>query len=399
MTVQKLIKVLIVGPSDAYPLAEDALSSLKCVDVAQVERGDYHFLIEGWMPQIWFDDLAFILDTGSKGQVALVWEDDVSPAVVAAPVVLKNPRFVRPFEYIVQLFSLPGRQGYDPTLLTFLALPLFFGFVVGDIGYGIAFIAVALVVRVKFRGPIAELASSFLIFGGAWSIVFGAVLFADFFGFHVDVGPLRYHLFDKLRDISQLLLVSLAIGAVHLNLGVALGFSYERRRAGLKVAFLKKISWFILEVGLLLLVLSAIGVLAKLDWIPGVALATLAVVFLSFGGGLTEVIEIPSFVGNLMSYLRLGALGVAKGVFAVTINAIALTAFASMNPVGVVLAGVVLVVGHAFVRALAVLTVSIQSLRLHYVEFYTKFYPAEEIGVTRPFRPTVEFPEPRQGAA
>jgi len=403
VTVQKLIYALAVGTGDAYGLTEDAVSALKCMDVTAVEREDHHFLIEGWLPQAWFDDLGDILETGSRGRVTLLWDDTVRPAIAAPPTSLENPRLVKPFESLVELFSLPGREGFDPTFLTFLVLPAFFGFVIGDFGYGVAFVLIGLYVRRAIRTPLGELASTFTILGGFWSLIFGTVLFADFFGFHVEIGPLRYHVLDKLEDIPQLLLLSLAIGLLHLNLGIAIGFVYERRRAGLRAAFLRKFSLFILEAGLVMLGVTLIGLLAvSWLWIPGMAAIAFAVALISLGGGFVDVIEVPAFVGNIMSYLRLGILGVAEGVLSVAFNQIVIQALLPQGVIGWIVGALVFVVAHAVLMGLALIVVSVHALRLHYVEFYTKFYPLEEIGAARPFEPTVELPrrvEPGGNAA
>ena len=392
MTIQKLVRVMIVGTADAYPMTEDAVSSLKCFDVTEVSRGEHHFVIEGWLPQVWFDELQFILEEGSDGRATLVWDEDVPPAVFASPVSLENPRFVKPFEYFVQLFSLPGRQGYDPTFLTFLILPMFFGFVIGDFGYGIALLFIGYALRRWIRTPFGELASAFTLLGGVWSLVFGTVVFAEFFGFAFDVGPLQHHLLNKLTDIPQLLVLSIAIGLAHLNLGLAIGFLYERRRAGLRAAVLRKLSWYVLEAGLVLLGVSALGLIGGAWWIPGLAAMALAVALISFGGGLVDVIEIPSFAGNILSYLRLGILGVAEGVLSVAINQIVIEGLLPLGVVGWVVGGLIFVVAHGLVLGLALITVTVQALRLHYVEFYTKFYPIDEIGLIEPFEATVTMP-------
>jgi V/A-type H+-transporting ATPase subunit I len=387
VTVRKLIKVLVVGASDAHRAAEDALTALKCMDVTNVERGAHHFLVEGWLPQLWFEELRFILEEGTGGRVTVLWDESVDPAVTLAPVSLENPRVARPFETFVELFSLPGREGYDPTFLTFLILPIFFGFVIGDYGYGIVFVLAGWYVRRRFRTPVAELASTLTIAGGIWSIVFGLLVYAEFFAFHTEVGPLSLHLIDRLEDVPQLLLLSIGFGLVHLTLGLVIGFQFERRRAGLRAAFLRKFSWIVLEVGFVLLGVGVLGFVAGPVWIPAVAIIAFAVTLISFGGGIVDVVEVPAFVGNIFSYLRLGILGIAESVLGLALNTIVTEGLLQQGILGWVVGAAVFIVGHGFVMALLLLTVSIHSLRLHYVEFYTKFYPLEEIGVPRPFEP------------
>ena len=385
MTIQKLIRVIVVGTAGSYRATEDGLTALKCMDVTDVERGEHHFLVEGWLPQVWFEELRFILEEGTHGSATVLWDDSVDPAVTIAPVSLANPRFARPFETFVELFSLPGREGYDPTFLTFLILPIFFGFVIGDYGYGIVFVVAGWYVRRRFRTPVAELASTLTIAGGIWSIVFGLFVFAEFFAFHTEVGPLSLHLIDRLEDVPQILLISIGIGLVHLTLGLIIGFVYERRRAGLRAAVLRKVSWIVLEGGLVLLGVGVLGFLTGPVWIPAVALIAFAVTLISFGGGIVDVVEVPAFVGNIFSYLRLGVLGVAESVLGLALNTIVTEGLLQQGILGWVIGGAVFVVGHGFVMALLLLTVSIHSLRLHYVEFYTKFYRLDELGQARPF--------------
>lgn len=397
MTIQKLVKVLVVGTADAYRAAEDGLTALKCMDVTGVERAEYHFLIEGWLPQVWFEDLRFILEQGTGGRATVLWDESVDPAVTLAPVSLENPRLAKPFETFVELFSLPGREGYDPTFLTFLILPIFFGFVIGDFGYGIVFVVAGWYVRRRIRTPVAELASTLTIAGGTWSIIFGVILFAEFFAFNVDVGPLSFHLIDRLEDVPQLLLLSIAFGFVHLTLGLGIGFFYERRRAGLRAAVLRKVSWIVLEGGLFLLGVGLLGLVTAPVWIPAFAIIAFAVTLISFGGGIVDVVEVPAFIGNILSYLRLGILGIAESVLGLALNTIVTEGLLQQGIVGWVIGGAVFVVGHGFVMALLLLTVSIHSLRLHYVEFYTKFYALDEFGESRPFRPTTRAQaEPRE---
>ena len=390
MTIRKLVKVLVVGTADAYRAAEDALTALKCMDVTEIARGEHHFLAEGWLPQAWFEELRFILERGTGGRVTVVWDESVDPAVTVAPVSLENPRLVRPFETFVELFSLPGREGYDPTFLTFLILPIFFGFVIGDFGYGIVFVIAGWYVRRRFRTPVAELASTLTIAGGIWSIVFGLFVFAEFFAFHADVGPLSLHLIDRLEDVPQILLLSIGFGLVHLTLGLAIGFVYEHRRAGLRAAVLRKFSWLVLEGGFVLLGLGVLGFLTGPVWIPAVTLIAFAITLISLGGGIVDVVEVPAFIGNIFSYLRLGVLGIAESVLGLALNTIVGEGLLTQGILGWVVGVAVFVVGHGFVMALLLLTVSIHSLRLHYVEFYTKFYPIEEIGQYRRFEPTVK---------
>jgi len=385
VTIQKLIKVLVVGTADSYRAVEDALTALKCMDLTTVERGEHHFLAEGWLPQIWFEELRFILETGTEDRATLLWDETVEPAVISPPVSLENPRFVRPFEYVVEMFSLPGREGYDPTFLTFLILPIFVGFVIGDYGYGLVYIVAGLYVRRRFRTPFAELASTLTIMAGAWCIAFGTLVYAEFFAFHTEIGPLSLHLIDRLEDIPELLLLSIGIGLVHLTLGFVIGFVYERRRAGLRAAVLRKFSWIVLEGGFVLLGVGVLGFLTGPVWIPAFAIIAFATSLIFLGGGIVDVVEVPALAGNILSYLRLGLLGIVETVLGLALNTSVTGGLLQQGVLGWIVGGAIFVVGHGFVMAITLFTVSIHALRLHYVEFYSKFYPLEELGQSRPF--------------
>ena len=180
MALLTLDKTLVVGVIDARPLAEDTISALRCFEVVNVEQEDQHFLIEGWLPRPWAQEFQLVLEEVSKGRVAVIFDEDVAAAVTIAPTALRNRPRVRPYEFLVDLYGMPGRDDFDPTFATFVFMPLFFGLMIGDAGYGIALIPAAWLLGRYFRTPLADLARSLLTYGGVWSIVFGLFLFGEF---------------------------------------------------------------------------------------------------------------------------------------------------------------------------------------------------------------------------
>lgn len=388
MAFARLVRVAIAGAASSYEAAEDAVSALKCMEVARVERGEAAFVIEGWIPEEWAAELAFIVESGTQGRATLVVDDAERAGDVDEPVELANRRYAKPFEMLVELFALPTREGFDPTLATSLALPLFFGLVVGDFGYGLALVVAGLWTRWRVRTPLGRLASTLLVAGGAWAALFGAFLFGDVFAFQPDVAPFAWRLLDKTLDVTAILALAVAVGLAHLALGLGIGFAYEKRRAGLRAAILRKASWLVLEAGLVLLALGFVGVLASPWRALGVALALVAVLLLALGGGIVEVIEVPGFVGNALSYLRLGALGLADGYFGASVNAAVLHGPMAEGLAARLLGVAILVAGHALMLALSALVATLHAVRLHYVEFYPKFYDMAGLGRARPFVPT-----------
>lgn len=388
MVVAKVVKVVVAGAEDAYPMAEDALTHLKCLEVTDIRHEDLHFVIEGWLPEEWYDELRMIFEEGTDGRVVVERDPDADPRSTDAPVLLKNPSFARPFEPLVELFSLPRARRLDPTLLTTVLLPLLFGLVIGDIGHGLVLVAVGLFVHRRFATPLARFAASLLVQGGVWSILFGTVVYGDVFAFHFEPAGVPIPLVHRLADARLLFLVALVVGALHLGLGLLLGWRYERQHAGTRVAAFRRTGHLLVLAAAVLLVLAGLGPLLDLLWIPALGFFALAVVLVGVGGGMVDIIEIPVFLSHLLSYLRLAVLALAEAVLAMTANLVVTSGALPSGPVGWLLGGFLLIVLHALVLGLAVFFVTLHVVRLHYVEFYPEIYPTGELGATEPFTAT-----------
>lgn len=388
MALVALDKTIVVGVIDARALAEDTISALRCLEVVNVEQEDHHFLIEGWLPQTWRREFPLVLEEVSRGRVAVVFDTDVPAALTTVPTALRNPRRIRPYEFLVDLYGMPGRNDYDPTFATFLFMPLFFGLMVGDAGYGLTLIPAAWILGRYFRTPVAELARSFLTYGGLWCIVFGLLLYGEFFAWPLQPLLLGYPYIHRSHDFLLLFILAIIVGATHMNIGLLLGFLTLRRQEGLRIAFLRKMSWIVLEHGLFVLMLGFAGFVTGYFWYLGVGVMAAGIALLAWGGSFTDVVAVPSFVSNLLSYLRLAVYGIASSALGGTLNEGA-TSLLRIGPAGLVSASLLLIMGHAFLLILAVATVGLQALRLHYVEFYSKFYSAEA-GRTGKFLPSVK---------
>ncbi len=158
-----------------------------------------------------------------------------------------------------------------------------------------------------------------------------------------------------------------------MNLGLFLGFINELVSHGFAHAFYAKISWYILELGAAVLALSSLG-LVPLHWSIGLSLVLLAAVLLFIGEGVQGLVEIPAILTNILSYLRLGAVGLSSVGLAVVVNENLALPFMEKGGLYFVLALFILVAGHSINIALGVIGPFLHSLRLHYVEFFSKFY-------------------------
>lgn len=346
------------------------LSQLEAVRL--VGATAHTFVLFGWVPREELPRLQALL------------ADRVGPAVVChempltaedheqAPVLLKNPPPARPYEFLVRLLSLPRYGTVDPTVLMSLFLPLFFGITLGDVAYGLALVAIALLLRRKLGAGSATWRdlSYVLLMGGAWSVVFGLVYgeLLGNLGHRLGMHPLWL---NREEALQPLLLFSVAIGVGHVTLGLLLGVWVAWRERH-RHALLEKTGLLVALMGLFLMAAAVIGRLPRGLFTPGVAGLVVGLVLLirSMGalGLLMAPLEVLSTVGNMLSYLRIAAIGLSSVYLARVANEMV----GALGPLW--LDVLVAVFFHALNVALGAFSPTIHSLRLHYVEFFGKFY-------------------------
>jgi V/A-type H+-transporting ATPase subunit I len=351
-------------------LLSDELESSEIL--SQLGETDMTFVLVGWVPARDFTKVEEEL-RDQIGDTLLVRRLPLTRELMKqAPVILKNPGPARPFESLVNLLALPRYGHIDPTQLMAFFLPLFFGMILGDVGYGSLLLAISLgLLRIYKKGVMRDVLKV-LAMGAGWSILFGFAYGEAFgtMGEHLGLHPLW---FDRTssENVSALLLMTLAVGSVHLVLGLVLG---------LWEAFKERSRSHLLERGGMLLGLISlfllVGVLANI--LPG-ELRTPAIVGLILGivligaslgwlGILMGPIEFIGLIGNILSYLRIAAIGLASVFLAKVANDVA-------GMVGnLVVGAIVAVLLHALNLVLGAFSPTIHSLRLHYVEFFRKFY-------------------------
>ncbi len=340
------------------------------------------FVIQGWVPAGELETLEATLSKATGERIFV--EAEYPHHSEKVPVKLANPGPARPFEFFMRLYSLPKYDEIDPTVFTFITFPLFFGFILGDVGYGLVTFFLLLWLKEKFSS--ASKLVNVLVPAAVSSIVFG-FLFGEVFGFEHAFGMEFPRLVDRAHEINTMLIAALAIGLLHINLGFILGFINERRHKGLFRAFAAKLSWMLLQVGVALIALSATGKINVPVYV-GIVAAVVSIALIYIGESMRGIVELPSLLSNLLSYARLMAVGLSSVSLAVVINEMAKD-IANSGGIGMVAAVVVLFIGHTMNLALGLLGSFLQSLRLHYVEFFTKFFEGGAI----PFRPFGAKPE------
>jgi len=321
------------------------------------------FLVKGWVPENDLFQSIENLEKVSGGKIH-VWYD-APKSSDNVPVKLNNINPAKPFEFFLDLYSFPTFKEIDPTFFVFLTFPLFFGMMLGDVGYGLVGMVLFWFLKRKIKS--AKNLFNILIVSSFVSILFG-FLFGEIFGYEF----IEHPVINRAHDILTLMIISVIIGAVHLNFGFILGFINERKSHGLMHAINTKLSWIVLQIGIVLIGLS-LSNLINLPWYTGAGFLALSVIMLIKGEGIRGVIELPSILSNILSYVRIMAIGLSSVILALIINESA-SEFFKGGPLLIIIGVLLLIVGHAVNIMLGFLGSFLHSLRLHYVEYFSKFF-------------------------
>lgn len=343
---------------------------------------DHTFVIVGWTPE---RDLPRVKEAlaAEVGDAVLVEVLPLSHADEArAPVALVNPGPTRPFQSLVRLLALPRYGGIDPTMLMAFFLPIFFGMILGDVGYGALLLVLCFFLLRRFRktGTVRDIVQV-LAMGSAWGIVFG-FLYGEAFGTlgeHLGMRALWISR-TSAAQVSGLLLSAIAVGVIHITLGLVLGV-WEAVRERSRNHLLERGGMLVGLIGLFVVVSVLVKWLPSGFMTPGIAILIIGIALLgaSLGwlGLLMGPIEFIGLLGNILSYLRIAAIGLASVYLARVANELA-------GSLGNVVVGVIVaILIHALNLVLGAFSPTIHSLRLHYVEFFRKFYE----GGGRPYAP------------
>jgi V/A-type H+-transporting ATPase subunit I len=344
------------------------------------------FIVEGWIPTKRLERMQKDIDDATNGQVFLSIDKSEAVAIEKVPIALENPIQTRPYEVFIKAFSLPKFNEIDPTMLIFLWYPFFFGLMLGDIGYGIVVVAIAVIVRWKIKSRGLRALAGVGIYAGVVSIAFGFI-YNEFFGVEVfgERGLLSfihaYPTIPRFDNVLNLLIVTMVLGIIHLSLGYVVGFKNEYTQHGLKHAVYAKLSWLLILYGGVIAIVIILpqltrgsGISLSSGLVAGLALAVIGVIFLVLGEGVIGIAELPSLLSNVLSYTRLVSIGVSSAGIALAVNKLSDALFISKGGFFLILGALMLIGGHAINTALGILDSGLQSLRLHYVEFFTKFY-------------------------
>ena len=357
-------------------------------------KTDKAFYFDGWVIAERQKDVEAVLDKAG------CWYEIKEPDKdEETPVLLKNKSIVVPFEAVTDLYSLPSSREIDPTPIFSAFYFIFFGMMFADMGYGaiMSIVCFAALKCFKLEGLFYKLVKMLAFCGLSvfmWGLLFGSffgdivkVISANFFGGSAAISPLW---FDPLSNPMKMLIFSCLLGVVHLFVGMGINAYLLIRDGKVMDAVEQTFVWyaFITGLGLLLFggdLFAAAPTIGKYLAIAG-AVGIIGIPLIRGKGigkavGLWNLYGCTSYLGDILSYSRLLALGLASAVIAQVFNA--LGGMLGGGLLGVIGFIVIALIGHVFNFAINALGTFVHASRLQYVEFFGKFYT----GGGNPFKP------------
>ena len=355
------------------------------------------FMIEGYVPENIAPQLASELE--NKYNAAAEWDtaDD------NAPVMLKNPYLAEPVEGVVRTFAMPTKGEIDPTAIMSFFYYIFFGLMLSDAAYGLIMALGCGIAIKKFKNMEDGLKNSLRMFMYCgistmfWGVLFGSyfgdaveVISGTFFGHAIKIPPLW---FEPVKDPIKMLMFSFLFGIIHLFTALGIRLYQCIKAKDYWSVFSECVFWYMLVGGGIVylfrvdMFLSMAGLTFKLPSVWANIAAVIAgigalgiLLFTARGGspgkrlakGAYALYGITSWLGDILSYSRLLALGLATGVIATVFNSMG-SMFGS-GILGAVIFTVVFIVGHTLNIGINLLGAYVHTNRLQFVEFFGKFY-------------------------
>ncbi len=362
------------------------------------------FLVTGWV--VAKEEKRLRESLGSVTEVVEIRCSDPAPDD-DVPILLENNAAAAPFSLITQLYGRPQYTEFDPTPFFAPFFALFFGICLGDAGYGAVLAIGSFFALKKFNvSEGSRQLLKILVWGGIASVVVG-LLTGGIFCVNPEKLPRVFKsliVLNATKEVLLFLYVAFALGLIQVLFGIGIKLALSLRQGDVKSAIMDQALWIIFLASVAPLVYETLfggSVNATLSSFAASTAKVLAVALILTQGrktkfllfrpfmGLLKLYGVMGYFGDVLSYARLMALGLATAFLGATINDMAGLFSGIPYGLGYVFAAVVLVFGHVFNLAINCLGAFVHSLRLQYLEFFSKFFA----GGGKPFE---AFSEKRQ---
>ena len=353
--------------------------------------GDKLVMLEGWVPEESVDSLKAMLDnSGAFYELRAARRGD------NFPVKLKNNAFTRMYEVLTKMYGMPSGTDFDPTPIVAPFFSLFFAFCMGDAGYGLLMLLLGFLLKKKLGKNMAGM-MNLVITLGIFTTVMGALL-GTFFGMSL----LEFTgIPQSLRDFiiagdveimgatyDKQMILALGIGIIHISIAMTVKAINSTVFFGFKES-LSAWGWWLVVVGGVI-----VGTLTFLSVIPAgiskwvfIAVGGLGAVgiyllnnlrrniLVNIGAGLWDTYNMASgLLGDILSYIRLFALGLAGGMLGATFNSLAMMVVEGQEGIAAVFGwigfGLIILIGHTLNIAMSCLSAFVHPLRLTFVEYF-----------------------------
>lgn len=368
--------------------------------ISELDQTKHVFVINGYIPE---EDCGKLSQMCERIASCYIEFGDVNEE--EAPVKLKNNKFAEPAQSIVNMYSPPSHADIDPTPILAFFFYFFFGMMFSDAGYGLLMVVVIGIVLKVFK-PDKNMRNNLKLFQYCgvstiiWGLIFGSIfgdapvsIYNAFTGASLTMKEiLPWPTLDPQKDALMLMVISIAFGLVHILIGMSCKFYICWKQKDYAAALFDTGLWMLMLVGFAVLAVGMITAPIVMYIGAGIAVASAVGLILTQGrgkkgivgkaiGGLASLYDITSYISDLLSYSRLLALGLTTGVMAQVFNMLA--TMLGTNIIGIIFMIVIFVVGHAVTIGLNALGSYVHTMRLQYVEMFSKFYD----GGGQPFEP------------
>jgi len=359
-------------------------------------KGNNFVIIKGYVKE---SDYKTLIENISK-YTDLIYEVEIEDKDLV-PVSLKNSLLFKPFEFLIRLFGMPSYNNIDPTFLVTILFTIFFGFALGDAGYGLLLAIFSFVFLMKYRRNIgAWKFFSILFYGGLMSVVVG-ILTNSYFGNIFEVYFPNLPLTKFLANLAainptsadgsvQFMALSVIIGFTAQMIGILTSFVVKIKNKAYLDGIFNSLGWLFFLPGLVLMFLKSMFPQFS---IVATILTYTGLVFILIGGwmsirtplfkpiaalvnlyGIRSSYGISGFLGDTLSYLRLFALGLSSGILASSFNLMSKVIGEMLGPIGFLVTVILLLALHSLAFFMNVLGAFIHSMRLNFLEFFGRFY-------------------------
>ncbi len=355
---------------------------------------NYTVVLEGWVKEKNYKRLEKIVagfHASSLTRIAPAEGEEI-------PVDIENKNVIKPFEVITRLYGMPMHFNVDPTVFLAPFFALFFGICIGDAGYGLVMLVVAILLARKMQGDkklvwMLGICSVFAVLVGALTGSWFGNLTENFIP-GLDGLRKKIMLFDPMENPMLLFGISMLLGYIHIMTGLLIAFVHNLKQKDYIAAFCDQLTWLVMLNSVVVFGTSKAGYVPPqvgryfglLAIIPAVTIVFFSTREGGWGGrigmGVYNLFSSIFYLGDVLSYLRLMGLCMVSAGMAMAMNILAETV-SKMPVVGIVIAIVILIIGHGFNLFLSILGAFVHTMRLQFVEFFPKFL----VGGGRLFEP------------